>query len=57
MDLGLTDRDQVSIMYPWNILADKERRTIMIARNIKHKYLIADSREDCPSGSYMPIIE
>ena len=45
MELGLTDRDQVSIMYPWNILADKERRTIMIARNIKHKYLAADSRE------------
>lgn len=41
----LTDRGEVFIIDSCHILVGKERRTIMIARNLGMNYLTADNRE------------
>lgn len=41
----LTDRKEVFIIDAWHILASKERRTIMIARNLGINDLTGNNRE------------
>ena len=50
INLRLTDGKEVFIIDTWHILASKERRTIMLARNLGTKNLTVNKREDCLSG-------
>lgn len=44
-DFWLTNENEVPIMYSWHMSTGKERRTIMIARNLEANHLIRNNGE------------